>query len=117
METQDLLPIIDRMIGPIVGRLDQMDQRQREDTLALHAKLDIAAAVAHQVTGMARQHDDIDGRVKVVEDGVDDLKKEINTTNGRNQVIIWLLGGLGGPIVVALTLAGIAKLFNIDLGG
>lgn len=116
METQDLLPIIDRMIGPIVGRLDQMDHRQREDTLALHAKLDIAATVAHQVTSMARQHDDFSTRMTSVEDSLDAHKAQLDQAQGRNQVIIWLMGGLGGPIVVALCLAGIAKLFNIDLG-
>src|SRR5690606_35140371 len=111
------LPIVDRMIAPVAQRLDQMDERQREDTRTLHNKLDQLAAVAHRVQSHDDAVDDLKGRMEGVETVQVAQQAAMNKMTGRNEVIMWLLGGIGGPVVVALVLAGIASLFNIKFGG
>lgn len=111
-----LLPIVDRMIAPIVQRLDQMDDRQRQDTRQLHEKLDGFISVAQKVHTHENEMTDVKSRLADVEKGQTEHAATMNTMAGRNQVIMWLMGGLGGPITLALMLAGIAKLFNINLG-
>lgn len=112
-----LLPVVDRMIAPVAQRLDQMDQRQREDTQQLHAKLDGMLAVAQKIQSQETAMGDLKDRVDDLEKGHGDQQNELNQMRGRNQVVSWLLGLIGAPIVVALVLAGIAKLFNIPVGG
>lgn len=111
-----LLPIVDRMIAPIVQRLDQMDDRQRQDTRQLHEKLDGFIGVAQKIQTHEDHMADVRDRLGEVEKTQNSHQGEMNRMVGRNQVIMWLMGGLGGPITLALMLAGIAKLFNINLG-
>jgi hypothetical protein len=111
-----ILPLIDRLIAPVVQRLDQMDTRQREDAQHLHAKLDAVAAVGHRVQNFEGTAQDLKHRLEEVENNQIAQAASLARTQGRNDVIVWVLGVIGGPVVVALTLAGIAKVFNISLG-
>ena len=112
-----VLPLVDRLVGPLVNRLDQMDARQREDTQQLHSKLDGVIAVTHEVRTTASTVEDLRGRMAGLEEAHDDHGRRLAKTDGRNEVIVWVLGLIGAPVTVALCLAGIAKLFNIDVGG
>lgn len=111
-----ILPLIDRLIAPVVQRLDQMDNRQREDAQHLHSKLDAVAAVGHRVQGVESAAQDLRDRLEEIENTQVSQAASLARTQGRNDVIVWVLGVIGGPVVVALTLAGIAKVFNIPLG-
>jgi hypothetical protein len=112
-----MLAIIDRLIAPIVSRLDQMDERQRQDTRLLHAKLDGVADVTHKVNQSESAAVLQSSRIDKLEDDQETTNTALAKMAGRNEVIVWVLGVIGGPITIALCLAGIAKLFNIDLGG
>jgi hypothetical protein len=112
-----LLPVVDRMIAPVAQRLDQMDQRQREDTQQLHTKLDGMLAVAQKIQTHENTMGDLKDRLSDLEQGQSNQQGELNQMKGRNQVVSWILGLIGAPVVVALVLAGIAKLFNIEVGG
>lgn len=112
-----LLPIIDRLLGPLVSRLDQMDERQRQDTQQLHAKLDGVIQTTHRVQTAENALTDMRSRLDAVEARQEEHAGELGRTKGRNEVIMWVLGVIGGPVVGALVLAGIVKLFGIDVGG
>src|SRR5690606_21901911 len=81
----------------VAQRLDQMDERQREDTRTLHNKLDQLAAVAHRVQSHDDAVDDLKGRMEGVETVQVAQQAAMNKMTGRNEVIMWLLGGIGGP--------------------
>lgn len=111
-----ILPLIDRLIAPIVQRLDQMDQRQREDAHILHTKLDGVAGITHRVHGVEGAAESLKTRL----DGIDEKQAEhaiqLARTQGRNDIIGWALGLIGAPVVVTLVIVGISKVFNVELG-
>lgn len=122
-----LMPILDRIVAPIVKQIENMDARQREDTANINAKLDAAAGVAHKVSAAETRVGHLENHIDQVRDEVkfeiDKIKTDLLTltaetykTAGRNQVIVWVLGLIGAPITVILIAAGIAKLFNVKLG-
>lgn len=111
-----LLPLIDRMITPLVDRLDQMDARAIRDNQTIQNKLDIAAQIGHQITASDTRQDGIEKRQDIQDATLLALAADMNVQKGRNQIITWLLALLGAPVVVALALAGIAKLFGIQVG-
>lgn len=112
-----LLPIIDRLLGPLVTRLDHMDARQREDTQQLNSKLDGVIQTTHRVQTAENNLTDVKKRLDDMEVRLETHALELGRTKGRNEVIMWVLGVIGGPVVGALVLAGIVKLFGIDVGG
>lgn len=112
-----LLPIIDRLLGPLVTRLDHMDARQREDTQQLNSKLDGVIQTTHRVQTAENSLIDVKKRMDDMEVRLETHALELGRTKGRNEVIMWVLGVIGGPVVGALVLAGIVKLFGIDVGG
>lgn len=113
---QVLMPIIDRMIDPIVRRLDQQDVRQREDLGALAEKIDNLAEIARHLDSQSVLQQTMKERLDGQENTIITLTARMTLQEGRNQVVAWLLGLVGAPIVVGLSLAGIAKLFGIELG-
>lgn len=116
-EMQNLiLPLIDRMILPVVQRLDQMDQRQREDAQILHTKLDGVASVGHRVNSVEGAAEALKSRLDDIDGKQADHATQLARTQGRNDVLMGVMTVIGGPVVAALTIAGIAKLFNLDVG-
>ncbi|AKU43568.1 holin/antiholin [Caulobacter phage Seuss] len=114
---QVIMPIIDRMIDPLVRRLDQQDQDRRVDMAALGQKIDKIADIAHQIAAHDARANNTENRLADAEESLLALASRINIQEGRNQVIVWLLGLVGAPLTVMLVAAGIAKLFNIKFGG
>lgn len=111
-----ILPLIDRLILPVVQRLDQMDQRQREDAQILHTKLDGVASVGHRVNSVESVAETLKNRLDDIDGRQADHAVQLARTQGRNDVLIGVMSWVGGPVVAALTIAGISKLFNVDLG-
>ncbi len=111
-----ILPLIDRLILPVVQRLDQMDQRQREDAQILHTKLDGVASVGHRVNSVESVAETLKSRLDDIDGRQADHAVQLARTQGRNDVLIGVMSWVGGPVVAALTIAGISKLFNVDLG-
>lgn len=111
-----ILPLIDRLIAPVVQRLDQMDQRQREDAQILHTKLDGVASVGHRVNSVEGAAETLKSRLDDIDGKQAEHAVQLARTQGRNDVLIGVMSWVGGPVVAALTIAGISKLFNVDLG-
>lgn len=110
-----LLPLIDRMIQPLVRGMEQLDARQREDTISLHAKLDKVTNMDHAI-GIATAESQANSlAVIALKLRTDELSLQAATTRGQNKVILWLMATVGAPIVVALSLAGITKLFGFHI--
>jgi hypothetical protein len=100
----------------VVQRLDQMDQRQREDAQILHTKLDGVASVGHRVNSVESVAETLKSRLDDIDGRQADHAVQLARTQGRNDVLIGVMSWVGGPVVAALTIAGISKLFNVDLG-
>ena len=95
-----ILPMIDRMIAPVAQRLDKMD-----------GKLDAAIALSAQMHSMEAVSTSMNARLVILEakDSTRDLAVvEIKT-------VTRVLGVIGIPVLIALTLGGIASLFHIQL--
>lgn len=84
---------------------------------ALGLKIDKVADIAHQITAHDARATNTEGRLSEAEESILSLASRINIQEGRNQVIVWILGLVGAPLTVMLVAAGIAKLFNIKFGG
>lgn len=81
----------------------------------MDGKLDKAVEVAHRVSAqeaLAAQRDAEIAQIKATQAV---HKSELDRSNGRNQVIVWVLGLIGAPTTVGLVLAGISKLFHIGV--
>lgn len=121
------MPILDRIVAPVVKQMENMDARQREDIAAINVKLDAAAGVAHKVSAADARTDHLEAHIEQVraesKADIGQVKTDLVTvtaelykTAGRNQVIVWVLALIGAPTTVILIAAGITKLFNVKLG-
>lgn len=93
------MPVIDRLIQPLVGRFDRMEQKL--DKTLEHVP----------VLQAAQSRTDI--RLQELETKAEAQALALAKTDGRNNVISWILGLLGAPLVVALAGAGIAKIWGL----
>lgn len=117
MDAQEMLPLMDRLIQPITARLDHMDQRQREDTVQLHTKIDGLSSIAHTAAAAHSAAQDLSTKVDGLIADINSTKTELAETRGRNAILSALMLYIGAPILVILAAGGIASLFGVDLSG
>jgi hypothetical protein len=112
-----ILPMIDRMIIPVIARLDKTDE-----------KLDRAIAIGERVhavelenTRLARDLDrhisDTDKQKTAVGVELEAMKMVGAANKARSGLTNIFLTVICAPVMIALILAGIASLFHIHLPG
>lgn len=89
----------DTLMGYIRSRLDEMDH-----------KLDGIAHLAERISPLESNQNRHDKRLEVLEQGHETLSLEQARQDGRNNIIAWILGLIGAPLVVGLALLGMERL-------
>lgn len=103
MHDEDLtkyLGLLDRFLEPMNRRLDEISQ-----------KMDQVVHIAERQNSADREVSTLKERVAKVEQANSDHALELATVRGRNTVIMFMLSGIGVPVVLAL----IANLMGIQL--
>lgn len=100
-----LLPLLDLVLEPLKTQLSQLNSKIDQ---VVHLGEKVATAEAADV-----RHD---ARLAGLEATQTTHAAELALVRGRNQVITWILGLIGAPIVVALVGAGLMSLFKIGTG-
>lgn len=101
MSTELDLQLIDRIVGPIADRMEGMDR-----------KLDALVHLGERISPLEQGQDRTDKRLAAIEDNQTTMSAKQAKTEGQNQVISWLLGLIGAPVLVTLVGLGLAKLIG-----
>ena len=99
-----LIALVDKFIEPVRNQYHTLD-----------SKLDRVLAIGERVAAQERETSNLDGRVIRVENEQGLHKTTLDTLRGRNQVILWLMGIVGAPILVLLSAAGISNIMHLKL--
>lgn len=102
---EETLVIIDRVVRPISEQIQDLAR-----------KVEAVGQIGERVVVVERANDRSDQRLKDLETTRDHHATQLAEQRGAQRVIIGLLAIFGGPVAVALCLAGIAALFHIQIG-
>jgi len=97
------LSVVDRALGPIVSRLESMENNIGRRFETIEKKLD-------QVAKIETAHGAVDARLVKVESDLSVQKDQINKQSGRSEIIGFVVAAIIVPIILVFAYAGLKAL-------